>query len=52
MKFAWFRKLVLPSKKTAKGFPTEYISKSDEIRCQVMPDILQHKEPMVVTEKN
>lgn len=50
MKFAWFRKLILPSKRQQKGFPMQ-ISKTDEIRCQVMPDILQHKEPMVVTEK-
>lgn len=50
MKFAWFRKLVLPSKRQQKGFPMQ-ISKTDEIRCQVVPDILQYKEPMVVTEK-
>jgi len=50
MRWSWFRKLVLPSKRQQKGFPMQ-ISKTDEIRCQVIPNILQYKEPMVVTEK-
>ena len=51
MKYSWFRKLVLPSKKQQRGFPTEYVSKTDEVRCQVVPDVLKYKEPVIVTEK-
>ena len=51
MRWSWFRKLVLPSKRQQKGFPTEYIFKSDEIRVQNIPDVLKCKEPVVVSEK-
>lgn len=51
MRFAWFRKLVLPNKKQQRGFPTEYISKTDEVRVQVIPEVLKNKEPVVVSEK-
>ena len=50
MRFAWFRKLVLPSKRQQKGFPMQ-ISKTDETRIQVIPEALTNKEPLVVTEK-
>lgn len=50
MKFAWFRKLVLPSKRQQKGFPMQ-ISKTDEIRCQVIPEVLQNKDKCIITEK-
>lgn len=50
MRWSWFRKLVLHSKKQQRGFPMQ-ISKTDEVRCQVIPKVLQYKEPMVVTEK-
>lgn len=50
MRFAWFRKLVLPSKRQQKGFPMQ-ISKTDEVRIQVIPDALKNKEPLIVTEK-
>lgn len=49
MRFAWFRKLVLP-KKQAKGFPS-FISKTDETRIQNMPFILSCKVPLIATEK-
>ena len=51
MRWAWFRKLVLPSKRQQRGFPTEYISRTDEIRCQNCPEVLIYKEPVVTTEK-
>lgn len=49
MRYAWFRKLVLP-KKQPKEFP-DFISKTDETRIQNAPYHLQNKEPMIVTEK-
>lgn len=49
MKMAWFRKLVLPKKKS-KGFP-EFISKTDETRIQNMPFILKDKRKWIATEK-
>lgn len=49
MRYAWFRKLVLP-KKQPKEFP-DFISKTDEPRIQNAPYHLQNKEPMIVTEK-
>lgn len=54
MKFEWFRKLMFKlfivdgSKK--RGFPS-WVVKSDEIRCQNMPWILEHKIPFEVSEK-
>ena len=50
MRWSWFRKLVLPSKRQQKGFPMQ-ISKTDEPRIQTIPEVLQKKEPVVVTEK-
>lgn len=49
MRMAWFRKLVLPKKKS-KGFP-EFISKTDETRIQNMPFILKDKREWIATEK-
>ena len=49
MRMAWFRKLVLPKKKS-KGFPN-FISKTDETRIQNMPFILQDKREWIATEK-
>lgn len=40
MRFAWFRKLMLPKK--ADGFPS-FISKTDETRIQNMPHVLVNK---------
>lgn len=50
MKWSWFRKLVLPSKRQQRGFPMQ-ISKTDEVRIQTIPEVLKNKEPTVVTEK-
>ena len=50
MRWAWFRKLVLPSKRKQRGFPS-FISKTDEVRIQNCPDVLKDKEPFAVTEK-
>ena len=51
MRWAWFRKLVLPSsKRKQRGFPT-FISKTDEERIQNCPDFLRDKSPYCVTEK-
>lgn len=49
MRLSWFRKLV-SSKSDNKSFPT-FISKTDEIRIQNIPYILQSKERWVATEK-
>ena len=49
MRFQWFRSLVLPKKKT-KGFP-DFVSKTDEIRIQNIPSIVEDKRPWVATEK-
>lgn len=49
MRWAWFRKLVLP-KKQAKGFP-EFISKTDETRIQNAPFYLDTDWEYVATEK-
>jgi len=49
MRFAWFRKLVLPQKRKG-GFPT-FISKTDEERVQNMPWIVNDKREWVATEK-
>lgn len=49
MRFAWFRKLVLP-KKAYRGFPT-FVSKTDETRIQNMPFILKDKREWIATEK-
>ena len=49
MKMAWFRKLVLPKKKSG-NFPS-FISKTDETRIQNMPFILKDKREWIATEK-
>jgi RNA ligase (TIGR02306 family) len=46
MRFAWFRKLVLP-KKQSKGFPS-FISKTDETRIQNLPFLLKKKDLIFV----
>lgn len=48
MRFAWFRKLVLPKRKG--GFPS-FISRTDEERIQNMPWIVSDKGKWVATEK-
>lgn len=50
MRWKWFRKLVLRSKKELSEFPS-FISKTDETRIQNMPFILADKTPWVATEK-
>ena len=56
MRYVWFKKIVfafMPKKKTKKyGFPS-YIVKTDEIRLQNMPWVLESCKdvPMIVTEK-
>ena len=50
MRWAWFRKLVLPSRKKQRGFPS-FIRRTDETRIQVIPDLLKDKRPFAVTEK-
>lgn len=56
MRYSWFRKIVfafMPKKKTKKyGYPS-YIVKTDEIRLQNMPWVLESCKdvPMIVTEK-
>lgn len=49
MRFAWFRKLVLPKARKG-GFPS-FISKTDEERVQNMPWIVKDKREWVATEK-
>lgn len=49
MRYAWFRRLVLPKKKS-KGFPS-FIDKTDETRIQNMPWILNDKREWIATEK-
>ncbi|MBR3741703.1 MAG: hypothetical protein IKN04_14825 [Clostridia bacterium] len=49
MRFKWFRRLVLP-KSRSKGFP-DFISKTDEIRIQNIPQIVLDKRPWIATEK-
>lgn len=49
MRWAWFRKLVLP-KKQVKGFPS-FISKTDETRIQNAPFYLEMDCNYVATEK-
>ena len=55
MKFKWFYKLQvrLHGGKVSKkyGFPTQYVSKTDEERIFNMPWVLEDKRPMIVTEK-
>lgn len=49
MRFAWFRKLVLPKKQKA-GFP-DFVSKTDETRIQNMPWVVEDKREWIATEK-
>ena len=50
MRWAWFRKLVLPTRKDARGFP-RFISKTDEERVQNRPEVLNDKRIFAFTEK-
>jgi len=51
MRFLWFRKIFGRTKKERYGFP-EFISKSDEVRVQNIPHILENKDiKYTVTEK-
>lgn len=50
MRWSWFRKLVLPSKRQQRGFPMQ-ISKTDEERIQNCPQVLQNKDKCIITEK-
>lgn len=50
MRWSWFRKLVLPSKRQQRGFPMQ-ISKTDEERIQNCPQVLQNKNKCIITEK-
>lgn len=49
MRFAWFRKLVLPKPRKG-GFPS-FVSKTDEERVQNMPWIVNDKREWIATEK-
>ena len=49
MRFAWFRKLVLPKPRKG-GFPS-FVSKTDEERIQNMPWIVNDKREWIATEK-
>ena len=51
MRFQWYRKFVLP-RRISDSFPA-FIQKTDEIRIQTIPQILQHKidTKFVATEK-
>ena len=49
MRFGWYRNL-LNSKKAKRGFP-DFITKTDEIRIQNAPFMLEDKSRYVVTEK-
>lgn len=51
MKFEWFRQYIYKKDhRGAKRFP-DFISKSDEVRVQNIPHILQNKDPWIVSEK-
>lgn len=54
MRFAWFRRLFLP-KKESGAFPTQYVSKTDETRCQNIPWLFGSEEAKktryIATEK-
>lgn len=50
MRHKWFRRLVLNKKKKKDEFP-DFVSKTDEIRIQNVPEMLKNKEPYIVTEK-
>jgi len=50
MRWAWFRKLVLPSKRKQRGFPS-FLKKTDEERVQNCPDVLKDKRMFAWTEK-
>ena len=50
MRFAWFRRLVLGPQKKKGDFPS-FITKTDEVRIQNIPHILQDKREWIATEK-
>lgn len=45
----WYRIFGFPQRK--KGGFTSLVSKTDEVRIQNIPNVLQNKEPVIVTEK-
>lgn len=50
MRYKWFRKLVLPTRRENRGFPN-FISKTDECRVQLIPEVLKNKTPVISSEK-
>ena len=50
MRWAWFRKLVLPSNRKVRGFPA-FLKKTDEERVQNCPEVLKDKRMFAFTEK-
>ena len=51
MQLSWFRQLVYrKDRRAGKGFPS-FIKKTDEIRIQNIPSVLENKTPFVATEK-
>lgn len=53
MKYEWFRKIaffILIPKKKKSGWPA-WVEKTDEIRCQNIPWVLEKKVPFEVSEK-
>ena len=50
MRWAWFRRLVLPSNKEVRGFP-KFLKKTDEERVQNWPEVLNDKRIYAFTEK-
>lgn len=50
MKYKWFRNLVIKPKKKKGGFPS-FVSKTDEIRIQNIPHIVEDKREWIATEK-
>lgn len=50
MRYAWFRRIVLGKKKKKGGFPS-FVSKTDEVRIQSIPHVLEDKREWIATEK-
>lgn len=51
MRLSWFRQWVYrKDRRAGKGFPS-FIKKTDEIRIQNIPSVLENKTPFVATEK-
>ena len=49
LQLLWYKLFGFPQRK--KGGFTTLVSKTDEVRIQNIPEVLQNKEPVVVTEK-